>query len=128
MQNFFINQNSVLPRLIVNLVHDGRFSFGNIPYYECIQEADVTFTMVNEDNGFVKVSDAPCRLKLLDGGCTEKYAIVYDWKPMDTNEKGRFKGTFEITFPGKLRNEDGTEYPAGNLIAPIIEPIIVTIL
>ena len=124
---------------MVNLIHDGRFSFGSSPFYDCIQSADITFTMVNEENGFVKVSEAPCHLKLIeDEGCVEKYMIVYEWKPMDVNEKGRFKGTFDIQFSGLLVNEEGSVdekgnekgivYPKGNLIVPIIEPIIITVL
>jgi hypothetical protein len=40
---FFINKNSTLPKLKMELINDGRNDFRN--FYEKIQNATITFTM-----------------------------------------------------------------------------------
>jgi hypothetical protein len=47
-------------------------------------------------------------------------------KKRDVNEKGTFKGWFEIKFNGDLY-EDGIQYPSGNLIVPIEDELIIQI-
>lgn len=123
---FYIKQNSTLPTLKMELIDDGRYSFRK--FHECIQAAEITFTMVNADTKITKVANGKCYLKLREGDvCTEQYVICYDWKKHDTKECGTYKGTFEITFDPTLKNES-YEYPNGILNMPIREELTIVIL
>ena len=126
-QHFFIKQNSVLPTLRMELIEDG----STHPYHkfhECVQNADITFTMVNADTNVTKIAKNKAYIKLRDiDSCTEQYVICYDWKARDTKEAGTYIGTFEINFNGGLKNDEYT-YPKGLLIAPIREQLMITIL
>ena len=126
MQFFYIKQGSTLPRLVMELIEDGRHDFNK--FHECIQAADITFTMVNIDTNVTKVAKGKAYIKLRENDdCTEQYAICYDWKAHDTKEAGSYKGTFEITFNSNIKN-DSYAYPSGVLIAPIREELLITIL
>lgn len=123
MQYFYINQGSVNNPLRIELINDGRYEFMKSALYNnAIQNADITFSMRDED-GILRVSKAPCTLVLVDeNSCEERYIIEYQWKKRDTKKAGKYTGTFEITFNGDLY-EDGVSYPAGNLIVPIFEDL-----
>lgn len=125
MQYFYIRQNSVLPQLRIELIDDGRHTFNK--FHDMIQNAEITFTMVNADTNVTKIAKAPCYIKRKESeGCVEEYVICYDWKKRDTKEVGTFKGFFEITF-GDIKSDDVT-YPKGNLWMPIREDLMITIL
>ena len=81
MQYFYIKQGSTLNTLRVELVKDGRYDFMKASHFDnALQNADITFTMVDE-NGNLKVSNAECVLgKVEAGSCDEHYAIEYHWK------------------------------------------------
>lgn len=122
---FFINQYSTLPQLRMELINDGRSDFKK--FWEVIQNATITFTMTNVDTSVIKISNAPCYIKLREnGGCEEQYIICYDWKPRDTKEKGTFEGEFQITFNDDITSET-TTYPSGDLLMPIREKLIIVI-
>lgn len=122
---FLINQNSVLPQLRIELIQDGRGDFHR--FHDCIQNADITFTMINVDSGVIKISNAPCSIRLKDtNSCEEEYLICYDWKKRDTKDKGIYKGLFTIKFNDDLVSEVDT-YPKGELIVPIVEDLIIVI-
>lgn len=123
MQYFYINHGSVNNPLRIELINDGRYEFMKSALYNnAIQNADVTFSMRDED-GVLRVSNAPCNLILVDeNSCEERYIIEYQWKKRDTKKPGKYIGTFEITFNGDLY-EDGVAYPSGNLIVPIYEDL-----
>lgn len=125
MQYFYIKKNSTLPTLRMELIEDGRHDFNK--FHDSIQNATITFTMINVDNNITKVAKAPCYIKKReDDGCIDKYVICYDWKERDTKENGTFKGTFEIIFnPIK---SDTTTYPIGSLNMPIREELMVVII
>ena len=64
--DFFINHiedtsivgsEKVLPILSMMLIHDGRHDFHK--FHEMIQDADITFSMVDVDNGVYKVANSP---------------------------------------------------------------------
>lgn len=125
-QEFFINQNSELPILRMEIIYDGRNDYDK--FFEAVQNADITFTMVNLDNGLVRVGNQPAYIKLKDdGGCSDKYVVCYDWKKRDTKEIGRYKGQFSIVF-GKDLKSDATTYPSGELIMPIREELIINVV
>lgn len=125
MQYFYITQNSTLPTLRMELMEDGRHTFGK--FHECIQGAEITFTMVNVDTNVTKVAKNKAYIKLRENDdCTEQYLICYDWKKHDTKEAGTFKGTFEITFDASVKNDSYT-YPSGVLNMPIREELYILI-
>ena len=122
--NFFLNQNSILPILRMELIEDGRHDFNK--FHELIQSASIVFTMINRETGVTKIAKAPAYIKAReDGGCVEQYVICYDWKKRDVNEKGTFEGRFDIQF-GDVKNDE-YDYPKGNLIMPIREDLLITI-
>lgn len=125
-QFFYIKQYSTLPTLRMELIEDGRHDFHK--FHECIQSADITFTMVNIDTNVTKVAKGKAYIKLRENDdCTEQYVICYDWKAHDTKEAGSYEGTFEINFSGNIKNDEYT-YPSGLLKAPIRESLLITIL
>ena len=142
MQIFYINEGSVLPTLRVELINDGRYDFiKSSKYNNAIQNADVTFTMTDE-NDILRISNKPCRIVLSDeGGCEDRYIIEYKWTARDTKRKGQYKGRFTINFKDdlkddnyqtKVKDENGetrtvTNYPSGNLIMPIYEDLEIMI-
>ena len=124
-QFFYIKQGSTLPRIQMELIEDGRHDYNKL--WECIQGADITFTMVNIDTNVTKVAKSKAYIKLRENDdCTEQYVICYDWKAHDTKEAGSYKGTFEITFNANIKNDSYT-YPSGILKMPIREELIVVI-
>ena len=125
-QFFYIKQNATLPTLRMELIEDGRHDFNK--FHECIQSADITFTMTNVDTNVVKIAKAKAYIKLREGdGCTEQYVICYDWKARDTKECGTYNGVFEIEFSDKINNDNYT-YPSGLLNMPIREELTIIIL
>ena len=127
MQYFYIVQNSELPYLRMELVNDGKYEFlKSGKFFNAIQNADVTFSMWDEDD-VLKISNAPCGIVLSEEeGCSPRYIIEYRWNKRDTKKKGKFRGQFKIDFKGNLY-ESGVEYPEGQLIMPIYEDICVMV-
>lgn len=128
MQEFFINKDSLNPVLRMELIYDGRYDYKkSLIYNNSIQNASVTFSMRNIENGILKVSKAKAEIvTATDTGCETKHILQYTWKKRDVNETGSYKGWFEIKFNGDLY-EDGVQYPSGNLIIPIEDELIVHI-
>lgn len=125
-QQFFINKDSVLPILRMELIYDGRHDFNK--FWDAIQDSDITFTMTNVDTKVIKIANAPCYIKLREiDGCVDQYVICYDWKKRDTKERGTYEGIFTINFNGNLTSETDTSYPKGDLIMPIREKLMITI-
>lgn len=128
MQEFFINKNSVNPVLRMELISDGRFDYKkSYIYNNAIEDASVTFSMENRENGQLKVSKAKAEIiEISTNGCETKHVLQYAWKSRDVKESGSFKGWFEIKFNGDIK-EDGIQYPTGNLIVPIEDELIIYI-
>ena len=125
MQEFYIKQYSQLPQLRMELIEDGRNDFWK--FHDCVQNADITFTMKNMNTGLYKILNAPCYVKLKENnGCTEQYVICYDWKKRDTAESGLYEGTFDITFGDDIKS-DVTTYPSGLQRMPIREKLMINI-
>lgn len=127
-QEFYINQNSVLPYLRMELINDGRTDYRKSDIInKSLQDATITFSMENTDSGILKISNAPCNIVLAKtDGCEEKYVIEYRWSERNTREKGNYKGWFTIDFHGNL-TEEGVDFPSGKLIMPISEDLIIYI-
>ena len=99
---FFINKNSNLPPLKMELVNDGRNDFRK--FFEKIQNATIKFNMYDVNNNV--------------GGDEPEYYIVYNWSDRDTKKPGKYNGEFVITFL------DGT----GTLLAPIRDKLFINVL
>jgi len=54
---FFIKQNATLPTLKMQVVKDGRNDFRS--FMETLQNAIITFSMINSDNGILKIASKP---------------------------------------------------------------------
>ena len=124
-QFFYLNQGAVLPTLRMEIIEDGRHDFHK--FFEVVQNANITFTMVNADTNITKVAKGKAYIKLRENDdCTEQYVICYDWKAHDTKEAGTYEGTFEINFNGNIKNDSYT-YPSGLLKMPIREKLYIVI-
>ncbi len=123
---FSINKDATLPKLRVELINDGRNDYRK--FYLAIQAADsVTFTMTNAETGIKKIAKAEAEVVYdEESGCEERYFLQYSWKKRDTNESGVFIGHFHIVFNDKIVS-DGMVFPAGELIVPIQEDLVITI-
>lgn len=126
MQQFNIVQNATLPYLEMEVINDGRHNFDKI--YIALQAADVTFNMIDNNNGIKKIVNKKCNIvPIEDNGCVEKVKVQYQWNKNDTKEKGQFKGYFKVTFKDTIVMEDIT-FPKGDLIVPIAEELIINVI
>lgn len=126
MQQFNIVQNATLPYLEMEVINDGRHNFDKI--YIALQAADVTFNMIDNNNGIKKIVNKKCNIvPIEDNGCIEKVKVQYQWNKNDTKEKGQFKGYFKVTFKDNIVMKDIT-FPKGDLIVPIAEELIINVV
>lgn len=131
-QEFHIRRGSVLPKLRMELINDGRYDFHrSMLYNNAIRSAtDIKFSMKDTETDILKVSNQPAEIRIAnDDSCAEKYIIQYTWTPRDTRKPGIYEGWFDIYFNmnDNLSDEDGTEYPNGLLKMPIEEHLIIYI-
>lgn len=119
MQEFYINKNSTLPYLKMDLINNGVFDYNK--FYELIQNSKITFSMVNAENGVTKISNAEATIQPKEG-CSDAYFICYKWNIRDTKIKGKYLGKFTITF-GSL----DPNYKDQKLIVPIQEELVIYI-
>lgn len=123
MQNFYLVRNSLNPCLEMELIQDGRYDFQKSLINDALQDSTVTFSMIDEETGLLKVAKAQANIILANtDGCEEKYILQYKWDKRDISKPGVYKGWFEITFNGDITS-DGVEYPTGNLIVPVEEDL-----
>ena len=87
MQYFYIRQNSTLPTLRMELIEDGRHDFNK--FHECIQGADITFTMTNIDSNVVKVAKNKAYIKLRKLSCQSTDAGAYLEDSVSGSDPGR---------------------------------------
>lgn len=125
MMNFYINQNSTLPYLRMDVINDGRYDFRKL--YLALQNADVYFTMTNVENGVKKIANAKAYVVPKLDGCKEEYSIEYRWNKRDTKYCGIYVGQFKIVFNDDLVMEDFV-FPKGELIVPIAEELQINII
>ena len=115
--DFFINKNSTLNPLVMELIQDGRNDYK--AFHELIQNATITFSMTDVETGIRKISKnaASCELKECVDDCPEEYYVIYEWQVKDTNRVGTYKGEFTFVFL------DGS----GTLIAPVRDELMIHI-
>ena len=126
MQQFNIVQNASLPYLEMEVINDGRHNFDKI--YIALQAADVTFNMIDNNNGIKKIVNKKCNIVPIENnGCVEKVKVQYQWNKNDTKEKGQFKGYFKVSFKDDIVMED-MMFPKGDLNVPIAEELIINVV
>jgi len=116
---FFINKNSTLPILRLELIQDGRNDFHK--FYEKVQNANIYFTMTNVITGVKKIAKKETTIELVlpESTCVgEEYYVVYQFIEKDTSVAGRYVGEFTIEFL------DGS----GTLLVPIRETLYINVL
>ena len=116
---FFINKNSTLPVLKLELIQDGRNDFHN--FFELIQNADIYFTMTDVVTGIKRIGKKVAGTELVTpvSDCVgEEYYITYQFTERESEKAGRYLGQFTIEF------NDGT----GTLIVPIREELFINVL
>ena len=115
---FFIQQNSTLPIIKMDVILDGKTDAGK-EFYSILDNATLRFSMVCEDDGIQKIF-------MKEAYLTEKYRrnfdspreyyIYYKWGQKDTNKKGRFVGQFLV------------QLEEGELVSPITENLYINII
>ena len=116
---FFINKNSTLPVLKLELIADGRNDYSD--FYDKIQNANIYFTMTDVITGIKRIAKKETGIELIlpTSDCVgEEYFIIYQFTERETALSGRYIGQFNIEFL------DGS----GNLIVPIKETLFINIL
>jgi len=116
---FFINKQSTLPVLKLELIRDGRNDFQK--FFELIQNANIYFSMTDVVTGVKRIAKktAGTQLVLPQSDCVgEEYYITYTFNTRETSIAGRYLGQFTIEFL------DGT----GTLIVPIREDLYINVL
>src|ERR1044072_266252 len=115
---FFINKNSTLPVLKMELIQDGRIDFHK--FFLLIQNANIYFTMTDVVTGVKRIGRKRAGTALVTPvSCVgEEYYLTYQFTEKETSKVGRYVGQFTIDFL------DGT----GTLIVPIREELFINIL
>lgn len=127
MQEFFIIRGSLLPKLEMELINDGRYDFQKSLINDALQDSVVTFTMIDEETGLLKIAREKANIVLdSEGGCEERYILQYQWKERDVRKPGFYRGWFEIKFNGDITSAD-FDFPQGNLKVPIEEDLRIVI-
>lgn len=89
-QTFFIKRNDTLPAISLKIYDRGCLN-ERIPF-DLTGATGCTFTMV-DGCGNYKISSQSGTVVSSSGG-----TIQYEWADGDTNESGKFKGEFEISY------------------------------
>jgi hypothetical protein len=121
---FYINKNSTLPILKLELINDGRNDFNRLQ--DKIQNANITFTMTDVITGVKRIAKKPTYpMQIEPENCIgPEFYLTYRFSEKDTGVAGRYIGKFEITFEYGFTNEN----EIGLLIVPIKEELFINIL
>lgn len=132
--NFFIRHiddtsipgnQKVLPILSMMVINDGRHDFHK--FHEMIQNADITFSMTDVENGVYKVANSPAFIKKLDDTCCQdQFLVCYQFTKREIQTPGTYRGFFTIKFGEDLKNDD-CEYPNGVLKVPIRDELYIIV-
>ena len=90
-KKFTIKRNDTLPTLLVNIIDRG--CLYEKRSFDLSGVASVTFSMLNTDCDYHKISLKPASVFCISGG-----TLQYIWDPEDTNESGNYLGEFELNF------------------------------
>jgi hypothetical protein len=113
---FFINKNTDLPLLKMQVVKDGRVNFDEIT--NLIEDSVIYFSMKNTLTGSYKILNSITGFvekTFVEPNAKVEYYIYYKFSQSDTSESGRYEGEF------MLRSDYGT------LLLPIADRLFITI-
>lgn len=113
---FFINKNTDLPLLKMQVVKDGRVNFNEIT--NLIEDSVIYFSMKNTLTGSYKILNSIAGFvekTFVEPNAKVEYYIYYKFSQSDTSESGRYEGEF------MLRSDYGT------LLLPIADRLFITI-
>lgn len=115
--DFYINKNSTLPLLKLDVIQDGRNDAKAI--YELIQNSNLYFSMSELETGAKIIGKRPalCIPKYSECGYDEYY-IGYQFSERETKKPGTYVGQFMIEFLNGY----------GTLIMPIKEELFIHVL
>lgn len=132
--NFFIRHiddtsipgnQKVLPILSMMVINDGRHDYHK--FHEMIQNADITFSMTDTENGVYKVANSTAFIKKLDDTCCQdQFLVCYQFTKREIQTPGTYRGFFTIKFGEDLKNDD-CEYPNGVLKVPIRDELYIIV-
>ena len=124
--NFFIRHiddtsipgsQKILPILSMMVINDGRHEYHR--FHEMIQNADITFSMIDSESGVYKVANSPAFIKKLDDSCCEdQFIVCYQFTKREIQTPGTYRGYFTIKF-----GED----PNGVLKVPIRDELFIVV-
>lgn len=115
----------VLPVLSMMCINDGRHDFHK--FEEMIQNADITFTMMDIEAGVYKIANAPAFIKPIhDTCCQEQFLLCYQFRKREIQHPGTYSGYFTIRFNNDLKN-DNYEYPEGVECVPIRDELHIVV-
>lgn len=90
--NYFVRKDSDYSILSLELIQDGHTDYKS--FFSEIQDATVTFSMVDADTGLIKVANRRAEVCVDDADCQ----IIYRFEPRDVNTSGSYIGNFNIVF------------------------------
>ena len=92
-KKFTMKRNDTLPSLLVSVIDRGCL-YEKQPFNLSGVTA-VTFSMLNTDCNYHKISLKPASVFCVSGGI-----LQFNWSSEDTNESGNYLGEFELNFFG----------------------------
>jgi hypothetical protein len=92
---FFINQNSTLPKLTLFVVKDGRNDYHH--FMQTISSSTIYFSMKDVDTGFLKIVKKPVQVLLVELSEPQEYYLEFQFNYHDTKKIGRYEGEFMIS-------------------------------
>ena len=132
---FFINHiddssipsdEKVLPILHMIVANDGRHDYHK--FHEMIQNADITFSMVDVNTGQYRIANSPAFSEKVECGCcNDEYGIGYQFTKRQVSVPGVYNGYFTINFGDDLKNVSYS-YPSGITKVPIREKLEIVVL
>lgn len=101
-RNFFIQKNSTLPVLKLQLIQSIREQYDITD--EMLDNVAVTFSMTDAETGIYKIANVAGDL-VINRDRPEypdevEYTVTYKFRLCDTRKTGRFKGEFKLDFLG----------------------------
>lgn len=119
---FQIRQGSSEPILKLGMIQDGKNDKSS--FNEMLENALITFEMVDSITGHYEILNEPCDLALrtkLFNQVTDEYYITYKFTEEQTSKVGKFEGKVIVQF------RDTDLNPISKLILPVKEKLYINI-
>lgn len=119
---FQIRQGASEPILKLRMIQDGKNDKSS--YNEMLENASITFEMIDSVSGQYEVLGEPCDLALrtkLYNQTTDEYYITYRFTEQQTSNIGKYEGKIIVQF------RDTDLNPTSKLILPVKEKLYINI-